>query len=77
MKQARRHQFRAGGYLPSLAFDYFYGIDANVFGIRGPEDRQNLGSVVQGTLNVPVWNWGATRSKVRQAELQQRQAKSI
>jgi outer membrane protein TolC len=61
-------------YLPSLSFDYFYGINANVFGIRGPDDRQNLGSVVQGTLHVPVWNWGATRSKVRQAELQQRQA---
>ncbi len=63
-----------GAYLPSLSFDYFYGINANVFGIHGPEQRQNLGSMVQGTLNLPVWNWGATRSKVRQAELQQRQA---
>jgi outer membrane protein TolC len=61
-------------YYPSLALDYFYGIDANVFGIRGPEDRKNLGSVVQGTVNVPVWNWGATRSKVRQAELLRQQA---
>ena len=65
-----------GAYLPSLSFDYFYGINANVFGIRGPEGRENLGSMVQGTLNVPVWNWGATRSKVRQAELQQRQAEN-
>jgi outer membrane protein TolC len=61
-------------YLPTLSFDYFYGINANVFNIRGPEDRQNLGSVVQGTVNIPVWNWGATRSKVRQAELEHRQA---
>ena len=51
-----------------------YGIDANVFGIHGPDDRQNLGSVVQGTVTVPVWNWGATKSKVRQAELQKKQA---
>jgi outer membrane protein TolC len=45
-----------------------------VFGIRGPEDRQNLGSAFQGTVNVPLWNWGATRSKVRQSELQRKQA---
>src|SRR5262249_4613586 len=37
--------------------------------------RQNLGYVAQATLNIPVWNWGATRSKVRQAELRQDQAK--
>lgn len=63
-----------GAYFPSLVLDYFFGINANVFAIRGPDDRQNLGSVVQGTVNIPVWNWGATRSKVRQAELQQQQA---
>jgi outer membrane protein TolC len=62
------------GYLPTFALDYFFGINANVFGIHGPDDRQNLGSSVQGTVTVPVWNWGATRSKVRQAELQERQA---
>jgi outer membrane protein TolC len=61
-------------YYPSLVIDYFYGIDANVLGIHGPDDRKNLGSVVQGTVTVPVWNWGATRSKVRQAELQRQQA---
>jgi outer membrane protein TolC len=55
--------------------DYFYGINANVFGINGPDDRQNLGSVVQGTVTIPVWNWGATRSRVRQAELLQQQAR--
>jgi outer membrane protein TolC len=65
-----------GAYYPSLVFDYWYGIDANVFGIRGPDDRKNLGSVAQGTVNIPVWNWGATRSRVRQAELQQQQAQA-
>ena len=63
-----------GAYYPSLVYDYFFGINANVFNIRGPDDRQNLGSVVQGTVTIPIWNWGATRSKVRQAELQQQQA---
>jgi outer membrane protein TolC len=63
-------------YYPSFAVDYFYGIDANVFGIRGPDDRKNLGSAVQGTVTVPVWNWGITKSKIRQAQLQQQQAQS-
>ncbi len=61
-------------YYPSLVLDYFFGIDANVFAVRGPEDRQNLGSVVQGTVNVPIWTWGSMRSKVRQAELLRKQA---
>lgn len=65
-----------GVYYPSLVVDYFWGIDANVFGIRGPNDRQNLGSAVQATVNVPVWNWGANGSKVRQAEIQRRQAET-
>jgi outer membrane protein TolC len=61
-------------YYPSLMLDYFFGINANVLAFHGPDNRQNLGSVVQGTVTVPVWNWGATRSKVRQAELQRTQA---
>jgi outer membrane protein TolC len=61
-------------YIPSLALDFFYGIDANQFAAHSG-DRQNLGYVAQATLNVPVWNWGATRSKVKQAELKRDQAK--
>jgi outer membrane protein TolC len=60
-------------YLPTLSFEYFFGIDANRFATR-PEGIQRLGSSAQATLNIPVWNWGATRSKVRQAELRARQA---
>jgi outer membrane protein TolC len=60
-------------YLPSLGLDFFYGIDANQFAIHSPE-RHNLGYSAQATLNVPVWNWGATRSKVKQAELRREQA---
>ena len=36
--------------------------------------RQNLGYVAQATLNIPVWTWGAIRSKVKQAELKREQA---
>ena len=57
------------GYLPSLTVDMFYGIDANQFATRAPSGVENLGYAGTATLNIPVWNWGATQSKVRQAEL--------
>jgi len=62
------------GYLPSLSFDYFYGIDATHFATR-TDGVSNLGSSAIATLNIPVWNWGATQSKVKQAELLRDQAK--
>jgi outer membrane protein TolC len=61
------------GYLPSLGLDVFYGLNANEFAVR--TDRQVLGYVAQATLNVPVWNWGATHSRVKQASLREQQAK--
>ncbi len=61
------------GYLPSLSFDYFYGIDATRFATR-TDGISNLGSSIIGTLNIPVWNWGATQSRVKQAELRRGQA---
>jgi outer membrane protein TolC len=30
---------------------------------------------VVATLNIPIWNWGATQSKIKQAELQRDQTK--
>jgi len=62
-------------YLPTLSFDYFFGIDANQYAIWNREHKRNLGSVAQATLTIPVWNWGATRSKVRQGELRLQQAR--
>jgi outer membrane protein TolC len=62
------------GYLPSLGFDYFYGIDATHFATH-TDGISNLGSAVAVTLNVPIWNWGSTQSKVKQAELRRDQAK--
>ncbi len=38
--------------------------------------RQNLGYSAQVTLNIPVWNWGSTASKVRQASLRAEQARA-
>ncbi len=65
-------------YVPSLALDFFYGINANEFAARTyyPDEpyRQNLGYAAQATLNIPLWNWGSTRSKVKQAEFRRDQA---
>lgn len=67
--------------LPALSFEYFYGIDANQFATYAPYDPavggrpRNLGYSAAGTLNLPIWNWGAGWSKVKQAGLQSKQAR--
>lgn len=66
------------GYLPSLTLDYFYGIDATQFATHSVFNGQkfsNLGSSVVATLDIPIWNWGATQSRVKQAELRRDQSK--
>jgi outer membrane protein TolC len=62
------------GYLPSLSFDYFYGIDATRFAVNNEIGLSNLGSSVLATVNIPIWNWGATQSRIKQAELRRAQA---
>ena len=62
------------GYLPSLSFDYWYGIDAEQFAVNGPNGVSNLGSSAAATVNIPIWNWGATQSRIKQAELRRTQA---
>jgi outer membrane protein TolC len=62
------------GYLPSLSLDYWYGIDAPQFAVNGPNGVSNLGSSAAATINIPIWNWGATQSRIRQAELRRTQA---
>jgi outer membrane protein TolC len=55
------------GYFPSLAVDYFYGIDALQFATKDKSKVSNLGSAGTVTLLTPIWNWGITQSKVKQA----------
>ena len=73
--EAARHQVTAawGGLLPSLTVDYFYGIDANQFAITTNGVR-NLGYSGIATLQIPIFSWGADRSKLKQAELRRDQA---
>ena len=63
------NQFAARNDTPSLAA----GGSVNQPAYEIPH-RQNLGYSAQVTLNIPVWNWGSTQSKVRQASLRVRQA---
>ena len=62
------------GYLPSLSFDYFYGIDATRFAVNSEQGLSNLGTSALATVNIPIWNWGATQSRIKQAELRHTQA---
>jgi outer membrane protein TolC len=63
-----------GGFLPSLTFDYVYGIDATHFATR-TDGIPNLGYAASASLELPVWNWGANRAKLKQASLQRNQAR--
>jgi outer membrane protein len=68
------------GFLPSVSLDYFYGIDANHFAVNGIDPTtglpvRNLGYEATATLQLPIWNWGANRSKVKQADLRRTQAR--
>jgi outer membrane protein TolC len=80
--QAAAHEVNAAraGYLPSISLDYFYGIDAPHYAVNsiinpGNIKASNVGSSAIASLNLPIWNWGATQSRVRSAELQRDQAK--
>jgi outer membrane protein TolC len=79
VQQAGHDVFGArAGYFPALSIDYFYGIDAAHFAVNTaiPGGKvSNLGSSIVATLNIPVWNWGTTQSRIKQAELRSAQSK--
>ncbi len=62
-----------GGHLPTLSVNYLYGIDATHYATQTGAIN-NLGYQVFASLNLPVFNWGATQSKVKQAQLRRDQA---
>jgi outer membrane protein TolC len=68
-------------FLPSLTADMAYGIEANAFALHStvaaaPRDGPlpNLGYFVTVSMNMPVWDWGARMSKLRQAQGKRQQA---
>jgi outer membrane protein TolC len=60
-------------YFPNVTLDYWYGIDATHFAVN-TNGLSNLGNSASATVNIPIWNWGATRSKVIQADLKRKQS---
>ena len=69
-------------FLPSLSIDANYGIEANAFALHStvaaaPEAGRlpNLGYYLIGNLTIPVFDWGVRRSKVRQAQVREQQAR--
>jgi len=74
--EVANHQVTAawGGLLPSLSLDYFYGIDSNQFAVR-TDGVRNLGYSTVASLQIPIFSWGADRSKLKQAEMRRDQAK--
>ncbi len=69
------------GFFPTFSLDADYGIEANAFALRStvaanPEKGPlpNLGYFITAAMNVPIWNWGATGSRLHQAEYSRRQA---
>ncbi len=64
-------------YLPDLSFNYLFGIDAPQFAAHGPTSPETGGGVIRPrnlgysafvNLDIPVWNWFATRDRIRQGE---------
>lgn len=64
-----------GAMLPSLSFDYFYGIDATHYATR-TDGVRNLGYSTSATLQFPIFSWGAGISKLKQANLRRTQAQA-
>lgn len=82
LKQAKVDVSTArAGFLPTFTLDADYGIEANAFALHSTiaADPQkgvlpNLGYFVTAVMNIPVWNWGATGSRLHQAKFTELQA---
>src|SRR5262245_545769 len=69
-------------FLPSIAIDAVYGIEANAFALRSraaafPDAGvlPNLGFFITGNFTLPVFDWGIRQSKVRQARTREQQSR--
>ena len=67
--RAAKYELNAAkfAYLPDLSLQYFYGIDAPEFATKGKDGTNNLGYSTVVTIDVPVWDWFATHSRVKQS----------
>jgi outer membrane protein TolC len=63
-------------YLPDLALNFTYGIDAVQFAVNGRDGVKNLGYSASATLDIPVWDWLSTQHRVRQSEIVRNSART-
>ncbi len=68
-------------FLPTIAVDFVWGLEANQIGwntvvAANPEAGPvpSAGYFLTASLNLPLWDWGARKSRVKQAELRRQQA---
>jgi outer membrane protein TolC len=75
--RAAKYELNAAraAYLPDLSLAYFYGIDAPEFALKGRDGTHNLGYSAVVTLDIPVWDWFATHSRVKQSAIRSDLAK--
>jgi outer membrane protein TolC len=67
--RAAKYELNAAkaAYIPDLSLQYFYGIDAPEFATKGKDGTNNLGYSTVVTIDIPVWDWFATHSRVKQS----------
>jgi len=70
-------------FFPSILVEAVYGIEANEFALHSRIAAQpelgvlpNLGYFITVNLTMPLWDWGALRSKLHQSETRTRQAQT-
>jgi outer membrane protein TolC len=68
-------------FLPTIGVDAIYGIEANAIALdtRDVAYKQDgpvatPGYFIDAVLNIPMWDWGVRRSKLRQTEVKREQA---
>jgi outer membrane protein TolC len=71
-------------FYPALSIEGVYGIEANQFALHSIVlDRPDVGEIptlgwfLTVNLTVPVWDWGAMRGKLHQAEAKQSEARVV
>jgi outer membrane protein TolC len=69
--RAAKYELNAAkaAYIPDLSLQYFYGIDAPEFATKGKDGIHNLGYSTVVTIDIPVWDWFATHSRVKQSSI--------
>jgi outer membrane protein TolC len=74
--RAAQHAVSAAkwAFFPDLVLNYSYGIDAPQFAVNAPDGTRNLGYSASATLDIPVWDWFATRSRVHESHVRREQA---